>query len=244
MVTVPIVLPIACIVTTQILSMPSNADKFERYLEEQLVSVYPYNGTLGSMNETGVLNTLNRGTTFICVNETTFVQNAIWASEAFRTSDNYFVTLDYSGYPDTPYLFIYTLYYKPTSQLNVSIPKPIIISVSPITLVNNQKIIIIGHGFGSMPATTTLEDGSVDMPNFKISEGDGSGWGSNWNAGCTDQGDLIGVYLLSWNDTTVIINGFGSYLGQTNNGAYNCYWLQGDKITVTVNGATWTTIVQ
>ena len=120
---------------------------------------------------------------------------------------------------------------------------PIITSVSPIAARNSQTITIVGNGFGSMPATTTLGDGSVDMPNFKITEGDGSGWGSNWNAGCTDQADLIGVYLLSWNDTTIVISGFGTYLGQTTHGAHNCYWLVGDKITVMVNGALWTTTV-
>lgn|GEM_PF-1979949 len=112
--------------------------------------------------------------------------------------------------------------------------------VSPITAVNNQTIIIMGHGFGSVPPTTNVGDGSVDMPNFKISQGDGSGWGSDWNAGCTDQDDLIGVYLLSWNDTTIVLGGFGSFLTPTN----NCYFVIGDNITVTVNGATWTTIVQ
>jgi len=123
-------------------------------------------------------------------------------------------------------------------------PRPAITYVSPIRTVNNQTIDIIGFGFGSMPQTTNVGDGSVDMPNFKISEGDGSGWGSNWNAGCTDQNDLIGVYLLSWTDTKIVIGGFGSYLGQLNHGSQNCYFVQGDNITITVNNLTWTTILQ
>jgi hypothetical protein len=122
---------------------------------------------------------------------------------------------------------------------------PAITYVSPITAVNNHTIIIIGHSFGSMPQTTNVGDGSVDIPNFKITEGDGSGWGSNWNAGSSEKDvALIGVYLLSWNDTSIVLGGFGSYLGQTNNGSYNCYFLQGDNITITVNNATFTTIVQ
>jgi len=87
---------------------------------------------------------------------------------------------------------------------------PYIYSVSGITANPKGQIIIQGSGFGNnFPTTVPSGDGCVNTegsPSIEI-------WDitQGWYAGRV--GDPIGICLLSWNDTTIVINGFGSNLG-------------------------------
>jgi hypothetical protein len=92
--------------------------------------------------------------------------------------------------------------------------------VSLVTSDTKQTISITGTGFGTAPQTVQLGDGSVDTvdchvttPSMSIQD-DGTG-NDSWTAGLSgcDGTDGIGIYIVSWNDTTIVIGGFGSQLG-------------------------------
>jgi hypothetical protein len=100
-------------------------------------------------------------------------------------------------------------------------PLPVITSVTPILAQTSQTIVISGSGFGNTPPqTVTLADGSVDTvacntttPSLVIS--DSGGGNDNWSAGqqtCSNT-DPVGVYLVSWTDSQIVLSGFGSALG-------------------------------
>lgn len=102
---------------------------------------------------------------------------------------------------------------------------PFITSVTPILGQDTQGIVIDGAGFGSTPPqTTSLSDGSVDTlacntstPSLAIRDG-GSGV-DMWSAGrdtCTNT-DAIGLSIVSWSDTQIVLKGFGSALGNASN---------------------------
>lgn len=134
---------------------------------------------------------------------------------------------------------------------------PIISSVSPVTTNTSQTITIIGSGFGSgHPQVVTLDDDSVDTtmnsttPSIAFWDNClGSGCpvstGNQWEAGhCCENGYTpIGIRLINWTDTRIIIGGFGDalYSGELIKG--ECvgpteYWLicPGDEITVEIWG--------
>ena len=123
---------------------------------------------------------------------------------------------------------------------------PTISSVSAITTNTQATIIIQGSGFGNTPPqTTTIFDGSVDTvqssttPSLAIWDNlTQSGW--TWQAG--HDGNLIGIYLTSWSNNTIVIGGFGSALHPgTRDNSGTCTgptWTicVGDHITVGVWG--------
>ena len=121
------------------------------------------------------------------------------------------------------------------SPVNNSTP-PVITYASPLLARAEQVIIIRGSGFGTSPRLVNLGD-SVDTvsidgvsPSLAIRN---HGLGPHsWVAGrVTGQNKaLIGVKLLKWTDSEIVLNGFGSALGTQ--------WKisQGDPIEIVVFG--------
>lgn len=104
----------------------------------------------------------------------------------------------------------------------------IVWSVSQVTSSIRQSITITGFGFGTNPTTTPLADGSVDTvacntaaPSLDVRD---SGAGADsWYAGravCTSR-TQIGIYIVSWTNTQIVLSGFGSELG---NPAHRSQW--------------------
>jgi hypothetical protein len=117
-----------------------------------------------------------------------------------------------------------------SSGMAASSSAPEITSVMPITNQQTQTITIQGHGFGNIqPELMDLGDGLMDL-------GDGSVdtvWGKNtpslviydktnllsagaagdWNGFTNEPPDLIGIILVSWSDTQIVLGGSGSGLG-------------------------------
>ena len=119
---------------------------------------------------------------------------------------------------------------------------PVITSVSPITADINQTITITGSGFGTNPRIAAVGDGSVDTIacNTTTSSLDIHDNGANadsWYAGRTVCGypDGIGIYIVSWTDTRIVLGGFGAALG---NDSYPSTWniAVGDPIEIDVFG--------
>lgn len=128
-------------------------------------------------------------------------------------------------------------------------------SVSPISTNTHSQIIIQGSGFGnSFPQTIQLGDGSVDTegnPSIAI-------WAdcfdqicappatppNSWEAGqcCAYRENAIGIYLSSWSDNEIVIDGFGSQLstgtlsGDVCSGPTTWTICTGDQITIEVWG--------
>ena len=114
---------------------------------------------------------------------------------------------------------------NPTSG-SIRVP-PLISSVSPIAATRLQTITIRGSGFGNtQPQLLNLGDGSVDTvgggntPVIRIYD---EGSLDSWEAGVQDTpntgADCIGVILVSWSDTEIVLGGFGTALntsGQDN----------------------------
>jgi hypothetical protein len=123
-------------------------------------------------------------------------------------------------------------------------PQPVIQSVTTIVAQPTQGVVITGRGFGNTPPqTVTVGDGSVDTlacnvttPALAIHD-NGAGPDA-WDAGqdtCTGGPDHIGINIVSWSDTEVVLNGFGSALGSASNpGTFNI--APGDSLTVEVFG--------
>ena len=111
---------------------------------------------------------------------------------------------------------------------------PYISSVSPIADVNLQTITISGAGFGNVsPQTQSLGDGSVDTidggstPSMQVRD---NSLIAGWTAGY--QGNGVGIVLVSWSDTKIVLGGFGSSLSTTGQGAWNL--MPGDPIQILV----------
>jgi hypothetical protein len=124
-----------------------------------------------------------------------------------------------------------------------SISGPVIDSVSPILAIRLQTIVIRGSGFGNtQPQLTTLDDGSVatvvgnSTPVIRIYDVDG--WDS-WEAGCEDSQWVpktsIGIYLTSWSDTEIVLDGFGTALNVNSHESWNIK--AGDPLIVNVQTA-------
>jgi hypothetical protein len=142
-------------------------------------------------------------------------------------------------------------YYDDVKVFEVSGPPagtPVISSVSTITATRLQSIHIYGSGFGNTPPqTVSLGDGSVDTvessttPYMWIADsgklqktGDPSDGGENWAAGFKGSGVfcMIGIYLVSWSDNEIVLDGFGTALGTNGQGTW--YIEPGDPLTVAV----------
>ena len=114
---------------------------------------------------------------------------------------------------------------NPTTIPVNSVPAnaPEIASVSPICAALTQTIIIQGKGFGDIqPKLTRLEDGSVDTvwggstPSIAVLDERNllsAGAAGDWSGFTNGPPDLIGIILVSWNDTRIVLGGFGSGLG-------------------------------
>ena len=111
-----------------------------------------------------------------------------------------------------------------TSPANSSSTNPPeITSVSPISGAQSQTIIIQGNGFGDIqPELTSLGDGSVDTvwggstPSIVVEDERNllsAGAAGEWSGFTNGPPDLIGVMLVSWNSTCIVLGGFGSGLG-------------------------------
>ena len=100
---------------------------------------------------------------------------------------------------------------------------PEIKSVSPISSTMNQTITIQGTGFGDIqPRLLILGDGSVDTvwgdstPSIVIYDKTNllsAGAAGDWPGFTNGPPDLIGIVLLSWSDTQIVLGGFGTGLG-------------------------------
>lgn len=132
------------------------------------------------------------------------------------------------------------------SALASSCSPPEITSLSTITTNTAGTITINGCGFGTSPQLVTnfiAGDGSVDTvessttPQIAIIDGlvGCCGW-TQWEAGfAINPGtiDSIGIYIVSWTDSQIVINGFGNQLG-TGHAPFNI--AAGDTITIIVVG--------
>jgi hypothetical protein len=113
----------------------------------------------------------------------------------------------------------------PTTNTVNSMPAnaPEITSVSPICAGQSQTIIIQGKNFGDIqPQLMLLGDGSVDTvwgsstPSIVLLDERNllsAGAAGAWSGFTNGPPDLIGVVLVSWNDTRIVLGGFGSGLG-------------------------------
>lgn len=119
-------------------------------------------------------------------------------------------------------------------------PSPVIDSVSPIAATQLQNIVIHGSGFGNIqPQLMNLGDGSVDTvgggttPVIRIYD---LGSLDNWEAGVRDNpssgADSIGVILVSWSDTNIVLGGFGTALNTNGQGQWNIS--PGDPLLIAV----------
>ncbi len=100
---------------------------------------------------------------------------------------------------------------------------PVIDSVSPIATTLMQSIVILGTGFGdTQPQLLSLGDGSVDTiwgdsaPSIVVYDERNelsAGAAGNWSGFTNGSPDLIGVVLVSWTNTQIVLGGFGSGLG-------------------------------
>jgi hypothetical protein len=138
----------------------------------------------------------------------------------------------------------------PLGQVNRA---PVISSVSPIYAKRLQTITIKGSGFSdTQPQLLDLGDGSVDTvgggttPAIRIYDQCGL---KSWQAGVQDNptsgADCIGIILVSWSDTEIVLGGFGTALNTDGEGQWNL--LPGDQLLISVltaNGhAAYTTTV-
>ncbi|RZD17265.1 MAG: hypothetical protein EVJ46_03265 [Candidatus Acididesulfobacter guangdongensis] len=99
---------------------------------------------------------------------------------------------------------------------NVHNNAPEIFSVSTVYPTNNQRIVIKGTGFGSHFSY------NGDSRFIKITD-----ITRNWNAG--DSGNMVHLYISSWTNNEIVINGFtGSY----GNGSWSL--MPGDQITIKI----------
>ena len=130
---------------------------------------------------------------------------------------------------------------------------PVISSVSPISPARLQTIIIQGSGFGDIqPQLLNLGDGSVDTvwggstPSIVVYDERNllsAGAAGNWSGFTNGPPDLIGIVLVSWTNSQIVIGGFGSGLGS------QFSWtqvLQGDPLQIQIQNvdgvATYNTI--
>jgi hypothetical protein len=110
-----------------------------------------------------------------------------------------------------------------SSTKSSSATAPKITSVSPISAAQSQTIIIQGNGFGNIqPQLMSLGDGSVDTvwgsstPSIVVYDENNllsAGAAGDWPGFTNGPPDLIGIVLVSWTNTQIVLGGFGSGLG-------------------------------
>jgi hypothetical protein len=122
-----------------------------------------------------------------------------------------------------------------------------ILSITGISTATSGTITIRGCGFGSDPTlvnNTIAGDGSVDTVQSNVTPSiaflmgltpAGNSW--TWEAGFANDPlhyDTIGLYIYSWTDNTIVIHGFGSFLGTGGLKKFNL--AKGNNVTVVVVG--------
>ena len=148
--------------------------------------------------------------------------------------------------------FSMLIVFTKTGLVNAEL-SPVISSISPISAARLQTVTIQGSGFGNIqPQLLELGDGSVDTvwggstPSIVVYDERNllsAGAAGNWSGFTNGPPDLIGIVLVSWTNTQIVIGGFGSGLGS------RFSWsqvLQGDVLQIqiqTVSGvATYNTV--
>jgi len=116
-------------------------------------------------------------------------------------------------------------------------------SVTQITTNTHSLIYVEGNGFGNtFPQTTQLPDGSVltqgcnvNTPSIAILDNgvNHDKWPAGWYCDKVYPGG-IGLYIAKWSDTEIVLNGFGSTLGTSNQKLWNIS--TGDPITIAIFG--------
>jgi hypothetical protein len=115
---------------------------------------------------------------------------------------------------------------------------PVISSVSAIAATRLQTITIDGSGFGNtQPQTVPAydSDGSVDTvvssstPCMDICD---KGWAAGMQNASNGVHCAIGLYLVDWSDTEIVLGGFGSALNTNGQGPWNI--APGDPLIVGV----------
>jgi hypothetical protein len=132
----------------------------------------------------------------------------------------------------------------------VGTSEPVINSITNIYATDEQNIYINGTGFGTNPELVPAEFGnsgcdtvySNNSPSFAIMDNyKGNGLfdaSCNWQAGFDNPNsffsDCIGVFIKSWNNTNIILTGFGNALGNSTNPST---WAisPGNEITVIID---------
>ena len=208
-----------------------------------ITSLTPSSATAGAAAQTLTIN----GTNFLSSSTVTY--NGVAHTATFVSSTQLTISLSASDQA-TPgsYALIVTNPSPgggPSNSVNFTVnkpPQPVITSVTPILAQTSQTIVISGGGFGNTPPqTVALSDGSVDTvgcntttPSLVIS--DSGGGKDTWAAGhqTCNNSDAIGVYLVSWTDSQIVLSGFGSALGTTSSSPYLI--AAGDPIAIAVTG--------
>ncbi len=115
---------------------------------------------------------------------------------------------------------------------------PFISSVSPIKDAVLQTITIKGNGFGDvLPQNFSLGDGSIDTidvaptPSMQVRD---NSLVNGWTAGY--QGNGVGIVLVSWSDTKIVLGGFGDSLSTSGQGEWNMMPDDPIQILVKVSG--------
>jgi hypothetical protein len=100
---------------------------------------------------------------------------------------------------------------------------PMIESVTPISSALTQTITIQGNGFSdTQPQLLSLDDGSVDTiwggstPSIVVYDKTNllsAGAAGDWSGFTNGPPDLIGIVMVSWTDSQIVLGGFGSGLG-------------------------------
>ena len=116
----------------------------------------------------------------------------------------------------------------PSPTITPNVAAPAIYSVSPISAMCLQTISIDGSGFGNtQPVTMNVGDGSIDTvgggqglpgaggtPVIQIHDDNPASnpWQAGVQDGPTTGSCSIGIFLVSWSDTEIVLGGFGSAL--------------------------------
>lgn len=110
-----------------------------------------------------------------------------------------------------------------SEQPSPSNESPVIEHISPITSELQQRIVIKGTGFGNtQPMLSQLSDNSVNTiwggstPSivfYDLNNELSAGADGDWDGFTNGPPDLIGIKLVKWTNTEIIIDGFGTGLG-------------------------------
>jgi hypothetical protein len=133
--------------------------------------------------------------------------------------------------------------YSEISAAFGSIGTTTIDSVSRINSDIRQTITLTGSGFGTDPQVVPLAGGSEDTLTCDVNtpalavQDNGAGTDS-WTAGlsgCSGT-DGIGIDIVSWTNTQIVLGGFGSNIGNSTDPSPNWNINMGDPISIVVYG--------